>query len=134
MEELKKGTLKLTCKVRAGIQQLFTSYRCDDHEMLEMIRSVNKSNGYLLDPHTAIGLSAARGCRADQETPMVSLATAHPAKFPDAVKQAGCDIAVSLPDHLHDLFLRTEYMHILENNQVEVQKFIADRVGDFVGV
>ena len=65
---------------------------------------------------------------------MVSLATAHPAKFPDAVKQAGFAEAASLPDHLDDLFLRAEHMYILENNQVEVQKFMADRVGDLAEI
>ncbi len=134
MEEAKRGTLKLSDEVRVGIQQLFTSYRCDDHEMLQMICSVHKSNGYLLDPHTAIGLCAARHCRADTQTPMVSLATAHPAKFPDAVKQSSCGVTASLPNHLDDLFSRVEYMHILENNQEEVQKFIADRVGDLAGI
>ena len=134
MEESQKGTLKLADEVRLVIQQLFTTYRCDNHEMLEMIRILNKNNGYLLDPHSAIGLSAARRCRADIETPMVSLATAHPAKFPDAVKQAGFAKAASLPDHLNDLFLRAEHMHILENNQVAVQKFMADRVSDLVEI
>jgi threonine synthase len=59
---------------------------------------------------------------------MVTLATAHPAKFPDAVKAAGYPKDPELPDHLADLFEREEYFTTLDNDSVAVQKFIADNI------
>ena len=81
-----------------------------------------------MDPHTAIGLDAARHCRANLETPMVTLATAHPAKFPDAVREAGYPTDPELPTHMADLFERDERFSILDNDQDAVQQFIADHI------
>ena len=81
--------MQLSDSALVEARKLFSSYRCDNEGMLEMISSVYKDSDYLMDPHTAIGLDAARHCRANLETPMVTLATAHPAKFPDAVREAG---------------------------------------------
>jgi threonine synthase len=57
---------------------------------------------------------------------MVVLATAHPAKFPDAV-EAACGIRPALPPHLADLFERQERFTVLRNDQAEIEAFIADR-------
>jgi len=67
----------------------------------------------LLHPHSAVGIAAGRAVRGNPETPMISLATAHPAKFPDAVKDATGQHP-NLPDHRKDLFEREEKMDILE--------------------
>jgi len=61
----------------------------------------------LVDPHTAVGLGAAARCRQDPSVPMVALATAHPAKFPDAV-EAATGVRPALPGPLADLFERPE--------------------------
>jgi threonine synthase len=128
MADAKVGSIQLTESALTRAQQLFSSYRCDDKGMVDLIRKTYEDVDYLLDPHTAIGLAAARECRADFDTPMVTLATAHPAKFPDAVKAAGYPKDPELPDHLADLFEREEYFTTLDNDSVAVQKFIADNI------
>lgn len=128
MSDSKAGSMKLTDSALTRAQQLFSSYRCDDKGMVDLIRETYQDSDYLLDPHTAIGLAAARECRKSLDTPMVTLATAHPAKFPDAVKAAGYPKDPELPDHLADLFERDEYFTTLGNDPVAIQKFIADKI------
>lgn len=77
--------------------------------------------------HTAIGVKAARECRRDPAVPMITLATAHPVKFPDAVIKAGLE-APQLPEHLHDLFEREERVSVIDNDLTAVQSFIASHV------
>jgi threonine synthase len=128
MSDSKAGSMKLTDSALTRAQQLFSSYRCDDKGMVDLIRETYQDSDYLLDPHTAIGLAAARECRTSLDTPMVTLATAHPAKFPDAVKAAGYPKDPELPDHLADLFERDEYFTTLGNDPVAIQNFIADKI------
>ena len=128
MADAKAGHMDLRDNALKQARALFSSYRCDDKGMVKIIRDTYAGCGYLLDPHTAIGLEAARHCRGNLETPMVTLATAHPAKFPDAVKQAGYPDDPELPSHMADLFVREEQLTVIENNQQAVQQFIADHV------
>jgi threonine synthase len=110
-------------KVRA----LFDSYAVDDTTTCAVIRAVHAETGYLLDPHTAIGLKAARECWRDRSVPMITLATAHPVKFPQPVVEAGLE-APRLPPHLADLFEREERFDVLPNDLSVVQQYIADNV------
>jgi threonine synthase len=128
MKDAKAGHMQLSDSALAEARKLFSSYRCDNEGMLEMISSVYSESDYLMDPHTAIGLDAARHCRANSETPMVTLATAHPAKFPDAVREAGYPTDPELPTHMADLFEREEAYTVLDNDQTAVQQFIADHI------
>ena len=128
MADAKAGHMDLSDSALKQARALFSSYRCDDKGMVKIIRDTYADCGYLLDPHTAIGLEAARHCRGNIETPMVTLATAHPAKFPDAVKQAGYPDDPELPSHMADLFAREEQLTVIENNQQAVQQFIAAHV------
>ena len=82
----------------------------------------------LVDPHTAVGLGAARQAGATGDVPMVCLATAHPAKFPDAV-EAATGIRPPLPDHLADLFERDERYERLPNDLAAVQAHILAAIG-----
>jgi threonine synthase len=128
MADAKEGHMQLSPSALEKARKLFSSYRCDDEGMLEMISSVYQQSGYLMDPHTAIGLDAARHCRSNAETPMVILATAHPAKFPDAIKQAGYPSDPELPTHMADLFQKEEHFTVLDNDQTIVRQFIADHI------
>ena len=128
MKDAKAGHMHLSDSALAKAREMFSSYRCDNDGMLEIIRSVLKESDYLMDPHTAIGLDAARHCRSNNETPMVTLATAHPAKFPDAVREAGYPTDPELPTHMADLFERDERYQVLDNDQDAVQQFIADHI------
>ena len=128
MADIKSGSMQLNAEALARARQLFSSYRCDDEMTVDMIDKTYQDTGYLLDPHTAIGLAAARACHRDPGTPMVTLATAHPAKFPDAVRQAGFPEDPALPEHMADLFERDETFTVLENDQIEVHRFIAENI------
>ncbi len=128
MESLTSGVMHLDDNALVKARELFSSYRLDDDEMIEVIRDVFDSTEYLLDPHTAIGVQAARKTRRNQTTPMVCLATAHPAKFPEAVKKAGQQDDPALPHHMNDLFDRKEKFEVLDNDLRKVQAFIKGNI------
>ena len=128
MADAKGGHMQLSAEVLETLRKQFSSYRCDDKEMLAAIADVYANSGYLLDPHTAIGLNAARSQRANLKTPMVTLATAHPAKFPDAVKEAGYPSDPPLPAHMSGLFARPERFCVLENRRSVVEQFMAQKI------
>ncbi len=109
------------------VRELFDSFAVDDDATCQTIADVHAETGYLLDPHTAIGVKAARECIRDKAIPMITLATAHPVKFPDAVIKAELT-APALPTHLTDLFEREERLTVLENDLSAVQKFISEHV------
>lgn len=128
MEDFKSGSMSLSPEVMAKLQAGFASYRLDDEETLSVIADVYDACEYLLDPHTAIGVQAARKCRQNNDTPMVCLATAHPAKFPEAVSKA-CDATTpALPHHMADLFEREERYQVLANDSATVQDYIAEQL------
>jgi threonine synthase len=128
MENFKSGTMTLDESSLARARELFSSYRVDDATTIAVISEVYDHCEYLLDPHTAIGVEAARKTRRRQDIPMVCLATAHPAKFPDAVRQAGQVDDPSLPHHMADLFEREERYQVLPHDPAQVQQFIAANV------
>lgn len=122
------GELALSDDVLMKARDLFSSYRLDDEETLAVIRDVFEATEYLIDPHTAIGVQAARKTRRSHDVPMVCLATAHPAKFPEAVKQAGQAGDPVLPHHMQDLFEREERFVVLDNQLGDVQDFISKKI------
>lgn len=124
MDNFGKGDVKLDEQAFAKARALFDSHAVDDAATVATIGEVWDATEYLLDPHSAIGVKAARECRRDRSVPMVTLATAHPAKFPDAVKQAGYPNDVPLPHHMADLFQREERCTVLPHDLAEVQKFM----------
>ena len=102
---------------------VFRAARCDDATTLEVIRDVFEKTGQLIDPHTAVGVFGARQHQS-ADIPMVTLATAHAAKFPDAVEKA-TGSRPSLPAHLADLFDHEEYVTAVENDLEAVQNAVA---------
>jgi threonine synthase len=107
--------------------EIFEGWRVDDDETLAAIAGVYRETGALVDPHTAVGITAARARRRDREVPMVALATAHPAKFPEAVERA-TGVRPALPAHLADLFERDEHYATLPAELERVEAFIRARV------
>ena len=107
------------------IAPTFRAARANDHDTLSTIRSVYEETGMLIDPHTAVGVKAARDLAEDGVT-MLTLATAHPAKFPDAVERA-TGIRPELPEHLSDLFSKPERTNDLPNDLAAVEAFVANR-------
>ncbi|AJY52300.1 MULTISPECIES: threonine synthase [Halomonadaceae] len=109
----------------AKLREKFASYSVDDATILEVIRDAHKRTGEMLDPHTATGYIAAERARADQSTPVITLATAHPAKFAEAVVKAGF-LGVPLPPHMEDLIEREERYTVLPAELAAVQQFVAE--------
>lgn len=109
----------------ARLRERFASHSVDDATILEVIREAHHRTKELLDPHTATGYRAAEVCRDDKATPMITLATAHPAKFADAVVKAGFT-GVPLPAHMDDLLEREERYTVLPAQLPAVQRFVAE--------
>jgi threonine synthase len=107
-----------------AIRNDFDAAAVGEAETTEEIRTTFVNSAYVLDPHSAVAVAAARRHRAiDRATPMVVLATAHPSKFPDAVA-AVTGTVPSLPAHLQGLFERREHINRLPNDQGAVEAFL----------
>jgi threonine synthase len=107
---------------------LFTGARFSDEETLAVIREIHDTLGMLVDPHTAVGIAAGRARRRDPNTPLVALATAHPAKFPDAVERA-TGVRPLLPPHMADLFEREEHCVTLPNDVAAIRDYVCRNAG-----
>ena len=116
------GSASLRPEQHAELIAGFAGGRLDDTETLDVIRDIHDSTGMLVEPHTAVGIGVARRLRRIDET-VVTLATAHPAKFPDAVAQA-TGVRPPLPAHLADLYERTERVTDLPNDLATVEDFV----------
>ncbi|SBS35130.1 Threonine synthase [Marinomonas spartinae] len=127
MSRFNKGDVSLNDQAWSYVKEHFDSYKVDDEKTCDVIAKVFADTQYLLDPHTAIGLEAARQCRKDASVPMITLATAHPVKFPEAVEKAGCQTPV-LPEHMKDLFEREESYTVLDNSLSDVQAFVSNNI------
>jgi threonine synthase len=117
------GRFALGADAMAELRQLFDGARLDDAETLAEIARLERETGELVDPHSAIGVAVARAKLRDPAVPMVALATAHPAKFPDAVERA-CGLRPALPPRLADLYERPERYETLPNDLTAVQAAI----------
>ncbi len=106
-----------------AIRADFDAGRADEPQTLETIARVRRETGYLLDPHTAVAVSVAERVPFDPRVPQVVLATAHPAKFPDAVERA-CGERPALPPHLADLLQRQERIPTLPNDISAIEAYI----------
>lgn len=102
----------------------FKARRCSDDETIAMIRDCYEAAGILIDPHTAVGLhTAAALIESDPATPMVTLACAHPAKFPDAVERA-TGIRPPVPPRLQAVMDKAENLMGLPNALEKVSAYI----------
>jgi threonine synthase len=105
------------------IAPTFRAHRANDAETLAVMKRIYGESGMLVDPHTAVGIASAEAC-AEPGVPTITLATAHPAKFPDAVKKA-TGVHPALPDHVADLFDRKERIVNLPNDLQAIEAFVA---------
>jgi threonine synthase len=107
---------------------LFHGFRLDDEGTSAEIRRLHAASGYLADPHTAIGVAAARAMPCPGGVPVVAMATAHPAKFPDAMERA-TGHRPALPERMADLFEREERFTVLPNDLAAVEAAVRVLVG-----
>jgi len=105
---------------------IFAAGRCDEEETLATIRRTLDDSAKLVDPHTAVGLAVGESCRKNTDVPLVTLSTAHPAKFPDAVEKATGE-RPELPKHMADLFEREERLVDLPNDIGTIKSYIKER-------
>ena len=106
-------------RIRAG----FSASRVDEDTTLATISQTFAAGGALIDPHTAVGIAAAAVHRGNPATPMITLSTADPAKFPAAVERA-TSISPALPPRLQDLFEREERYVRLKNDVADVEAYV----------
>ncbi len=118
-----EGTVSISGDRLELLADHWSAARVDDAQTAATIAEEYERSGMLLDPHTAVGLAAARQARADASVPMVVLSTAHPAKFPDAVESAS-GVRPPLPEHLADLFDRPEKFEVCPNDFATVRGLI----------
>jgi len=128
MQRMNTETVSLPAAAFERVRELFASASASDEETVATIASVYDDSEYLLDPHSAIGVKAARDCWRDRSVPMVTLATAHPAKFPEAVMKAGYPSAPALPHHMADLFDLDERYEVIDNDMSSVHSFMAKNI------
>jgi len=105
------------------VRKLFDASKVDDNTTLRTIAKISSEQNVLIDPHTAIGVETAFEMSSKLSRPIVSLATAHPAKFPDAAEKAVGQIP-ALPPSLSDLYERKENFTVLPNELDILQDFI----------
>ncbi|QUS35132.1 threonine synthase [Falsirhodobacter algicola] len=126
MAELKEGGFTISQGALQALGEAFVSGRVSEEETTATIRSVLARTGELLCPHTAVGVAVAEAHLG--AVPMITLATAHPAKFPDAVEAAGA-VRPELPPHMADLFTRAERVTRVPNDLAALQSLIRERTG-----
>ena len=118
------GAFDIDASALAGMRREFTGERVSENETEQEIRTTHAACGYVLDPHTAVGVAAARrALKRDPRTPIVAIGAAHPAKFADAVAKATGE-RPRLPAHLADLLERRERVTVLPSNQARIEAFI----------
>jgi threonine synthase len=106
-----------------AVEKLFSAFKLDDAGTLKVMQDLHKRTGMLIDPHSAIGVAAAEAMRKDKSVPVVALATAHPAKFPDAVEKA-TGVRPALPAHLGNLLSRRERYDVLPAELGKIQDYV----------
>jgi threonine synthase len=126
MDDLRSGGFSVPADALAALRAIYDSGRVSENETLATIARTHAETGELLCPHSAVGVAVAE--RHLGPVPMVTLATAHPAKFPDAVERAS-GIRPGLPSRMADLFDRPERVTDLPGDLAAVQAVIRARTG-----
>jgi threonine synthase len=126
MAELKAGGFAISQGALQMLRGTFASGRCAEDETIATIRHSFATTGEVLCPHSAVGVKVAEENLGT--TPMITLATAHPAKFPDAVEQA-MGQRPALPLRMADLFDRPERVTRVANDLAALQSIVRERTG-----
>lgn len=120
------GRFEVSPEVLARSRAVFSALALDDAKTKAAILAEYKATGEILDPHSVIGVAAARERAKTPGVPVVALATAHPAKFGQAVLEA-CGVSPALPPRLTDLLDRSERLTILPNDLKTVEDYVLAR-------
>ena len=121
------GNFEITKNQLEKINNLFSAYMISDEETLDIINKVYTDYNYILDPHSAIGYGAAQKALDNniisKEMSVISLACAHPAKFPDIISKS-IKVMPKKPSHLENIMNSKEYFNIMDPSINDVQNFI----------
>jgi len=122
----REGTLPASRAEWQQAARLFAAHRVDDQGIIDEIAATYRATGVVLDPHSAVAVAAAKAKRADRTLPMVALATAHPAKFPEAVERA-IGKKPDMPARLAQVMTLPERAPALPNDLAAVEDFVRAR-------
>jgi threonine synthase len=125
MDELKAGGFHISQGAMGMLRETFASGRCSEAETTATMQRIFAETGEILCPHSAVGVKVAEEHLGD--APMITLATAHPAKFPDAV-EAAMGTRPALPPRMADLFARPERVTRVPNDLGALQTLIRERI------
>jgi len=126
MNELKReGGFAVSQGAIGRLRDSFASGRASEEDTRDTIRRLHAETGELLCPHSAVGVHVAEAHLG--ENPMVTLATAHPAKFPDAV-EAATTVRPPLPTRMAGLYDRPERVTRVENDLAALQSVIREKI------
>lgn len=128
MDELKSGGFDVSQGAMQALSETYASGCCSEEETLATIKTQLAASGDLLCPHGAVGVKVAEEHR-QPKVPMITLATAHPAKFPAAVEKA-CGIHPPLPPHMSDLYDRDERVTRIANDLTTLQDHIRKNISN----
>ena len=109
-----------------AVSNFFKSHCSNDQEIIKQIINTHQKIGYLIDPHTATGVRASNEISPSNE-PVITMGTAHPAKFSEAIEQAIPDYHSSLPKKVEKTFQQEEQFNILEENYEEIKSFVLSK-------
>ncbi|MBL4802503.1 MAG: threonine synthase [Emcibacter sp.] len=128
MDSLQKtGSFTIDPPQLEKAQQVFDAIQVDEENTAATIKAIFEETGMLVDPHTAVGLKAAELKNAHEDIPMVTLSTAHPAKFPEAVEKITGQHP-ALPAHMADLFEREEKYDHLDHDLDALKLYIREKL------
>ncbi len=124
MKKIKQNTYQIDSQSLEIIQKDFLSESCNEKETLSIIKQTYEENNMILDPHTAVGVGAAKKLSFND---CVVLSTAHPCKFPDAIKDA-INKNEKLPEELQHVLDKDENFQVLKNNIEDVKNFVKSKL------
>ena len=124
MKKIKQNSYQIDKPSLETIQKDFLSESCNEEETLNIIKKTYEENNMILDPHTAVGVGAAKKLSIND---CVVLSTAHPCKFPDATNNA-INKHEKLPNELQHVLDKDENFQVLKNNTEDVKKFVKSKV------
>ncbi|MGB1360945.1 MAG: threonine synthase [Alphaproteobacteria bacterium] len=119
------GKMPVPAGMWENINEKFQGMSVNNDDTLKAIKKWQDETGIIFDPHSVIGVEA--GVAMKTASPVIAMATAHPAKFPDAIQKA-VNETVELPSHMAGLFDKQERYDVLENDYDTLVKYILDRI------
>ena len=127
----KNGVFSIPKEIMLKVNNLFSAYMISNNETLDIIKNTFENYNYILDPHSAIGFGSARKALDEKiissSTPIISLACAHPSKFPDVIKKA-INIKPQLPDHLKELMVSKEYFKVIGDDTKFIKNYLKEKM------